>query len=505
MIFDHWTRLGLVPAGSFLLGLWSGAWLNFGPSLFWFLVILASASFFWRRKEEGDLGRKLWLIFSLIFLGLALGVGRLELARLPSPELASRYGTKITLSGVVISDPQDRGKEQQAIVQLDNNERLLLSTNRFPVLSFGQKIIFSGKLVAPSEFVTGVGREFDYPAYLAQERIVYQMSFASTSVIGEEKGFVFNKLFSHLRSRFKNNLEKFLPAPESTIAGGVSLGLTDGLDKDLKQKYQKAGLSHILVLSGYNLTILIACLFLVFGFLPLWWRGGVSVAGIFLLIILSGGGPAVWRAGIMALLALGAMLLGRLYQPTRALFLSAVVLAIWQPLSFLVHPGFWLSFLATTGVIFGPKLLTPAIEKIGLGNKISELISTTISAQIAVTPLILYLSGLWSWLALPLNLVILPLVPFEMFLSLALGILGGVVPPLGWLITLILYPLLWVQLWLVEFVAKLDFFQMTFVWWGKMTLVVSYLLIIWWYWFWQKRKGAIVISDCPNGSGGLKV
>ncbi|MFA6565540.1 MAG: ComEC/Rec2 family competence protein, partial [Candidatus Paceibacterota bacterium] len=119
---------------------------------------------------------------------------------------------------------------------------------------------------------------------------------------------------------------------------------------------------------------------------------------------------------------------GRTADAIHLLFVAAFFMILWSPLSLLHDPSFQLSFLATLGLLsLGPELsrrLSFVTKKFGL----RETLSATLSTQVFVLPLLLYETGLLSLVAIPVNLLVLPLLPFAMFLGSLASLLGFITP-----------------------------------------------------------------------------
>jgi competence protein ComEC len=141
---------------------------------------------------------------------------------------------------------------------------------------------------------------------------------------------------------------------------------------------------------------------------------------------MTGGAAASVRAAVMALIAMSARMSGRLYAADRALVVAAAGMAAWNPLIVVYDPGYQLSVAATAGLIW----LSPRVElwcaRVPAAGGLRAVCVSTIAAQIAVLPILLYQNGLLSFVALPANLLVLAFVPLAMLFSLVAGI-GGMV------------------------------------------------------------------------------
>ena len=270
----------------------------------------------------------------------------------------------------------------------------------------------------------------------------YQLDFAE---LKEGNGFEGNSFVADaiwLKHLFVTGLEHSLPEPQSGLAGGITVGDKRALGKDLTQEFRTVSLVHIIVLSGYNITIVIAGVFWMLTRSPRTVRFGAGVCVALFFAVMTGFASASLRAALMALIAISGEWSGRIYRPDRALLVVAVGMLAWNPYLLVFDPGFQLSFLATAGLMaFSPTFLewfSRVPEKWGL----REILVTTSAAQIAVVPLLLYSSGNLSIVSLPANLLALVAVSPAMLVSLIAAIGGLILGPLAPIIGFPAYVLL---------------------------------------------------------------
>jgi competence protein ComEC len=284
-------------------------------------------------------------------------------------------------------------------------------------------------LELPEPFETTGGRVFRYDSFLAKDGVFSVIQNARVEVLAPREGvwLGIRGALSDFKFQGLDALAKALPEPNASLAGGLILGGKQGLGKELLNDFITSGLVHIVVLSGYNVMIVADAVFRMFGFLSKRWAAGAAVFTILSFVLVAGAGAASVRAGIMASIALYGRASGRKYHALRALIFAGVLMLIQNPLVLAFDPGFQLSFIATLGLIFG----TPITERwltFIRSPFLREIASSTIAAQIAVLPLLLYQNGLFSLVALPANLLVLPVVPIAMLLSAFAGLAGLLVP-----------------------------------------------------------------------------
>ncbi len=388
--------------------------------------------------------RTFWLRqVGLGFIALGLVWVRLALGPAPDPGWPATVPdrTRAVFEGTVLQEPAARGRDQELWVDLESRRSDLgteLASGRVvvrtayagPVLP-GDRVVISGTLRVP-----GRTPDFDYRAWLAARgvsRIVYD-----GTVLAVEPGDSPAALAGRVRRWLGANLRSRLPADEAALAEGLVLGLRSGLSAAAQEAFNRTGTTHILVVSGYNVGLVgTVCLWvgrLLFGAR---WGWASGLLGIGLYIGLVGLSPPTIRAGIMGVLGLVAVALGRPGWPANGLGLAVAAMLLADP-GFISDLSFQLSVLATAGIIF----LAPAMQawyaprlggqgRPGLVRRVmlgaADVAAVTAAAWAATTPVILAGFRMLSAVAIPANVVIAPAVPAAVFGSAVLALAG----PLG--------------------------------------------------------------------------
>lgn len=256
------------------------------------------------------------------------------------------------------------------------------------------------------------------------------------------------------------------PDPEASLLAGILLGIESGIPPEVREAFVATGTSHVIAISGFNITI-VAALFTA-GFTRLLGplRGAIAAAvGITLYTVFVGGDPAVFRAAILGGLALFAAQIGRRQAGLNSLALAALVMAFLNPYV-LWDVGFQLSFAATLGLVLYAEPLTagfnrlaarwlPAERVSALSGPVSEYLLITLAAQITTLPVILFHFQRLSLSAFVANPLILPAQPPVMTLGGLAVMLGVVFEPLGRLAAPLVWPFVLYTVRLVEAVAAM--------------------------------------------------
>ncbi|OHA58829.1 MAG: hypothetical protein A2571_00385 [Candidatus Vogelbacteria bacterium RIFOXYD1_FULL_44_32] len=382
-------------------------------------------------------GRKFlpYIYLACLGLGFGLGVWRLQSSIVFNSVLVDKVGQKQEMMGVVVESPDERDTTTRLVVRLvDSKEKILVSTSPYKKINYGDVLKITGLVALPTNFITDSGREFDYISYLKVRDIHYQMSLAKIEIIDQGQGNYILTWLLALKNKFIEQVNLALPEPHSSLLAGLLVGERRGLGEEITTDFRRAGLVHIVVLSGYNMTIVAEALmiflayFLSFNLTLL--AGAVS---IILFALMVGGGPTVVRASLMALLAVWARATGRIYSATVGLFIAGVLMVLYNPLILANDTGFQLSFLATLGLIYLSAPLEAKLTWLTDQYGLRAIVSATLSAQLAVTPWLFYKIGEISLVALPANILVVPFIPLTMLVGFIAGILGFVSPSLAFI------------------------------------------------------------------------
>lgn len=359
--------------------------------------------------------------------------------------------------GKIIKEPDKRENNIHYVVWVEENDFILRMTMpKSPELFFNDLITFQGKLEKPEKFKSKNDIEFDYPKFLAKDGIGYVMFKPEILERQKLSGEYFYSFLFYIKKCFSNNLQRELKSPEAGLAAGILIGSKQSLGKNLLEDFRRAGLIHLVVLSGYNVTIIADAVRNLLSALPIFYAKFLSIIFIVCFAILTGASATTVRASIMAIISVLAFGSGRKYEVNRALWVAAFLMVLHNPKILAGDPGFQLSFAATLGLIHLSPLLSKRISFITNRFQIREIISTTISTQIAVFPLIIKMTGELSMVAIFANILVLPIMPITMLLSALTGIfsfVGFFIKP----IYFISYLLLGYIIFIAEYFSGLSF------------------------------------------------
>ncbi|MCL5110944.1 MAG: ComEC/Rec2 family competence protein [Chloroflexi bacterium] len=315
---------------------------------------------------------------------------------------------------------------------------------RFPQTHTGDRLELTGRLEEPPDF-----DGFAYSDYLARQGIFSLIRYPRLTLLTPGQSGDLLTAISGVRQSLADSLDRSLPEPQSALAASLLLGDTSRLPDEVVAAFRATGTSHILAVSGWQVTIVVGLL----SGLALSLRGGLLarsllvVAGTVLYALLTGGAPAVARATLMSLAAVAALQLGRPRDGLAGLGLACLALTVWQP-QMALDLGFQLSSLATLGLVtLAPRLL----HWLGRWPEwLAQPLATTLAAQALVLPVVVSDFQQLSPVSLLVNLVAVPAVPGALEWSTLAAGLGLVWAPLGVAASCLAWPFLSALIWLVE-------------------------------------------------------
>ncbi|HFC76774.1 MAG TPA: ComEC family competence protein [Candidatus Moranbacteria bacterium] len=415
----------------------------------------------------------IWIVFMAV-LFFVLGAWRtdLKLAEINKLELKGKE-----FSGLVkiIKEPEKRDNHLQIIAELPNKERVLIKLYSIKEFKYGDEIKIKCNLKIPENF-----DDFNYQMYLAKDKIFYLCKKPKIEKTGEKRG---NKIYAnilYLKNAMEKNIEQAIPQPEAGLAKGLLFGGSSHLPEKLKENFSRTGMTHIIAVSGYNVTIISEYLMLAGIFLGFWRRQAfwLALAGIFIFVAMIGFPSSAVRAGVMGSLLLWAMKNGRLANADNAIIFSGAIMLLINPLSFRWDIGFQLSFLATLGII----RMSPIWENY-FSNKLRalglvEIVLMTISAQIFVLPIIAYNFQSLSVISLLANLLILLIIPITMLFVFLTAIFGFVWISLASIFSWLSYLLLHYEIEVVNFLGKFSWASIEMKGFSQLWFMAYYIIVI---------------------------
>jgi competence protein ComEC len=284
-------------------------------------------------------------------------------------------------------------------------------------------------------------------------------------------------LAGRARDWFGNMVRQVVGEPEASLGLGYMLGQRRGLPDYLVEILKITGLTHIVVASGYNLTILVRFsrrLFTKVSRFAALFFALVLVVGF---IMVAGVSPSMLRAGLVSMLSLLAWYYGRKFHPINLLVLVAAITLLLSP-SYIFDLGWLLSFGSFTGVkIYAPLLHAYFFGKKKKPNFFVQILFETMSAQLLVLPILLYFFAQTSAVALAANMLVLPTIPIAMLAVFLTGVFVAILPTIGKFVGRLASLVLGYHLVVMHYLGSLEW-AMVSVQLSGFGVLVSYVLLI---------------------------
>ncbi|MBI3633937.1 MAG: ComEC family competence protein [Candidatus Vogelbacteria bacterium] len=422
--------------------------------------------------------------FSLFILAFILGIVRFQISdTTPPPLFNAMIGQKTFLSGVIEDEPENGPAGMKLLVRTRDQEqeaKVVIFTRSGNKYKFGDLIAIKGRLDKPENFTTDQGLEFDYINYLRKDGIFYTMRNPELTFVSSGHGNFIKSWLFNLKEASTVAIAKVIPVPESTMLDGIILGERYAFSNSFKQLFMDTGTIHIVTIGGYHVTLVAEWIMEIFSFLPKYFATWMGILSIFLYIIATGAAQTSIRAGIMATIALIANVTGRMYEASHTLIVAAVIMIFINPFVLAYDISFELSFLATVAIIFLTPRIVPYTQWIRW-EWLREIIAVTFSMYIFVTPFVLYKIGSVSIVALPANILIVPLLPITMIAGFTTGITGLISSSLAFIPGNIAYVLLSYQIRVIRILAGLPFASIVIPNFPLLFVVLFYLISFWFF------------------------
>jgi len=374
-------------------------------------------------------------------------------------------GSSAIVTGIIADAPDKREKFTRYTVDARSIRRsqsgaaisvhgLVLVTDKamWPAYAYGNTVEVTGMLEKPGQI-----DDFAYDDYLSRYG-VYAVQTAQwiRPITGSGGNTLYGSLIG-LRETVERRITLLMPEPHASFLMGLLTGSRRGMPDHLTKDFQVTGLSHIVAISGFNITIIVSLLGTFLFFLPLRWRFLPSVAGIILFTLFVGSNASVVRASIMGILGLVALQSGRLNHARLAILWTAFFMLCWNPKQLWYDAGFQLSFLAVIGLVECGDLINHVLRKVPEALGIREGLAMTFAAQAFAVPWIISLFGTLSLVSPLANILVAPFIPLSMLTGSLAVLLSWVWLPLGQLFAYVTWAFLSIVIFTCHTLASVPY------------------------------------------------
>ncbi|OQA04363.1 MAG: ComEC family competence protein [bacterium ADurb.Bin400] len=446
---------------AFLFGIFFASVGALGPASFWPVLTWVSGLLLLA-------GLWNWLYNNLILCVIAITLSFLALGGAVynnfdlTTDCQLEFGREGVIIGEIISKPEVSAQKQKVLIKIHSWQQVVNAGNTdtvnplcrrpnimlylppYPTFVYGDVLEIHGVIAKPQPI-----ESFDYPRYLKKYPAAGVIAFnvqANKLSAGSSVKVIIYRSLHQVSDRLEQSLNRLLPEPHASLSAGIIFGLRRNLPDLFEDKLAIVGLTHLIALSGFNVTIIIvfinALLISRFG------RRSSLIIGSLLVIafvILTGASPSITRAAIFSLLILLGKTIGRRGDQANLMLLAAVSMVALHPPLLVFDIGFQLSFLAFIGIIYLSPLIgnTLSVSRANIVPESSRsLLAETLGAQLAVLPLIIFVFGRVSFIAPLANLAVLWIIPPIMALSFLAALTGLVAYHAGKIVAYFLWPAL---------------------------------------------------------------
>lgn len=370
----------------------------------------------------------------------------------------------------------------------DKNNKYKITSPEISDINFGDCLRIIGNISRPESMGSGETLyKFPYKEYLAKDDVY--LLYHATRVNKVLECPELNH-YEKVKLFFLNNkiqiTKIFLTKYDQPYAGLVAGVLIAGkglMDKETLEMFKKVSLSHVIVLSGSNVSIIIFCIKYFFDLVFSRVRESLfieivkkilTILSVTCFVLLTGGGAPIYRAYVSSVCAL--LIFKKGTDQVYALTVVVLLMTIMNPFASIYDPSFHLTCCATYGLILFSKYFDQLLIFSWtnfLPNFLREIISVTLATQVFVFPYIIFMSGSFSTVFLISNILVLPLLPIVMllgFLSL-FPIIGGVCVLVNNIVLKIIF-------FLVRFLSEVPGGYVVFHKKTSMLILVFYLILI---------------------------
>ncbi len=430
------------------------------------------------------LRKKIILIWALFFI---VGFVRIQIAHPIIDQNSIHYYQNdeqlIEIEGNIVENPDRRRDKANYILEAENilingskrevKGRVLFSMDLYPEFNYGDKVKIKGRLTAPMEFDT-----FSYKNYLSLFNVYSVMYSPRVYLISQNNESFFFAILFNIKSNFEDQLNKLMPEPMASFEAGLLTGSRKGIPEELLLNFNLTGLTHIIAISGYNISLIIVLISGLFKSLSRNAKIPVIIVIIVVFTLFVGASAAVVRASIMGIVAVIALWFGRQSQVINALLMSAFIMILINPFTLLYDAGFQLSFLATLGLILTGNHLEKLFRFLPDQFGLREAFAMTFSAQIFALPVIMFNFKRLSLISPIANVLVVPFIPFAMLFGFISVVSSYLSFNLGFILMMPAWLCLKYIIKITEILANLPFASFEANWFSVFHFIGYYLICI---------------------------
>lgn len=381
------------------------------------------------------------------------------------------FNKEVSFKGIVVEKrPQNNSQKLSVDLIPPFKGKVEIQTRPFPNFNYGDLVEFNG-IIKPITQESAL-------SYL-KDGILGVSSFPKTKVVSVGNGNFIKAELLGFKKKIILIFQKILPEKQAAFLSGITLGECAEFSKEFRDQMSQSGTTHLVALSGYNISILVAVFAGTLGYFfskrICFW---LTLIAILMFVLMTGAEASVVRAAIMGGIILSATQINRAYSFRNIIAVAALLMVLANPFILVFDVGFQLSFMALLGIVY----FSPAIKKVlkmeddpGFLSWKENLLAT-VSAQVFVAPFLISYFGNFSLLSLLANILILAAIPLTMSLGFMVAVIGfvslNIALVFGWLVNVILV----YEISIIGIFGNLDFLQIKSL--SVPLMIIYYALLV---------------------------
>lgn len=416
-------------------------------SLFLFLVNFIIFKF--KNRSIIQNHRVFSLALSVLFFGVSFGILLGQISTKKDLVKSERFNAFIYNKNILvgtIKEVKQKTNSQELVLEIksetENEFNIKIITNNIPLHNTGETIEVEGKVSTTSIVLPPtktINKSINLNNINKLLNISGEMVFPRIKLLSISKQNVFDDYLYKIKTykgHFYKQILKTSSVHGASLGSGTLVGDSSLFTKEETDNFRISGLSHIVVASGFNVTIIIFILiyFLSFLKIKLKYRLWILIFCILSFMSFVGFSSSIVRAGLMAIVLIFSYMYGRGYTAKQSLFLVSLFMIIINPKISLYDISFHLSFLATFAILFIFPILQSSLkinlhkfknnfqDKTEEGDSLIkkiflslyEIFLLTLSIQLITLPYVGFVFGYISIFGIFANILVLPILPLVM-------------------------------------------------------------------------------------------
>lgn len=338
--------------------------------------------------------------------------------------------------------------------------------------------------------IDNFSNNFDYIKYMQLQNVFFITYIKNIEIIDKNELSLLTNFSIQFRQKFIEIINEIYPKNEASFLSWILIWAKEGMDENLKISFNNSGLTHLVAVSWFNITIIIIFLWFLFSFIPIILRSIlISLFIIFFVFVVWDNVP-VLRAGIMWLVGYFILVSWRKSDWLSLLLFTALLLILYNPLYINYDTSFHLSFLAVLGLLYFREFWNKIFKFLPSFFAIKESFVLTMSALTTTLPIMIFNFGQLSLIAPVSNMLVWWFIPFAM-LFWFLSIIGQIIWDKFWFILwFINYFILKYIILVAEYFWNLSFSVLKIDFWiySSYLEILYFMFLVFWVIYFNKKE-----------------